>query len=59
MYLDNTILQSRTTLTLVDFIKKIWPLVKPSNIQEAEDLLKEYKTIVNSAKEAEKKRSFQ
>ena len=58
MHLDETILQSRTTLQLIDFIKEIWPLVEPNTEHDAISLLNKYEYIVNSARKAEKKRSF-
>ena len=32
MYLDETILQSRTTLTLVDFIDELYELLEEENV---------------------------
>jgi hypothetical protein len=55
MYLDETILQSKTTLSLVEFIEKVW-----KHVEEPIDpkLIRDYHTIINTAKKAKKKRSF-
>lgn len=57
MYLDETILQSRTTLTLVDFIDKlvdkIGPKINKSNYKE---IKKDYQEIKRQTKLAQKKR---
>tara|TARA_R110002051_G_scaffold304905_1_gene374512 strand:- start:16 stop:204 length:189 start_codon:yes stop_codon:yes gene_type:complete len=52
MYLDETILQSRTTITLVDFIKKLW-FARNAPVK----LQKEYKEIIRLSNKAEKKRT--
>ena len=55
MYLDETILQSKTTLSLVEFIEKVW-----KHVEEPIDpkLIRDYHTIMNTAEKAKKKRSF-
>ena len=55
MYLDETILQSRTTITLVDFIKKLWSMNKSTVIKA--ELEKDYKEIVKRTDKAAKKRN--
>jgi len=59
MYLDETILQSRTALSLVDFIdvliEKIGPRIDKGNYQE---IKKDYIQIKEQSDKARKKRSF-
>tara|TARA_R110000787_G_scaffold56894_1_gene130485 strand:+ start:413 stop:580 length:168 start_codon:yes stop_codon:yes gene_type:complete len=55
MYLDETILQSKTSLSLVEFIEEVWPHVKSSIDPK---LIKGYRTIIHAAERAKKKRSF-
>ena len=60
MELDDTILQSRTTIELVGFIKRLW---KATNVPvmittlESAKLEKDYKEIVKRSNKAEKKRT--
>ena len=58
--LDDTILQSKTTIELVGFIKRLW---KATNVPvmittlESAKLEKDYKEIVKRSNKAEKKRT--
>ena len=60
MELDDTILQSKTTIELVGFIKRLW---KATNVPvmittlESAKLEKDYKEIVKRSNKAEKKRT--
>ena len=36
MYLDETILQSRTTLSLIDYIKRLYKHITPNDLLTAE-----------------------
>ena len=58
MYLDETILQSKTTLELVDYIKRLYKLVTPHDLAQAKDIQKDYYEITARAEKAAKKRSF-
>ena len=58
--LDDTILQSKTTIELVGFIKRLWKatsvydfIITPENAK----LEKDYKEIVKRSNKAEKKRT--
>jgi hypothetical protein len=59
MYLDETVLQSRTALSLVEFIdvliEKIGPRINKGNYQEVK---KDYLQIKEQSIKARKKRSF-
>ena len=60
MELDDTILQSKTTIELVGFIKRLWKATNvPVMITTAESakLEKDYKEIVKRSNKAEKKRT--
>ena len=67
-YLDETILQSRTTLTLVEFIKKLWKhadkqIITKSTIDHDArhkhlKLEEEYYVIIEKADKAKNKRSI-
>ena len=60
MELDDTILQSKTTIELVGFIKRLW---KATNVPvmittlESAKLEKDYKEIVKRSNKAERKRT--
>ena len=60
MELDDTILQSKTTIELVGFIKRLW---KATNVPvmittlESARLEKDYKEIVKRSNKAERKRT--
>ena len=57
MYLDETILQSRTTLTLVDFIDKLVDKIGPKiNKGNYSEIKRDYEEIKRQTKEAKKKR---
>ena len=69
MHLDETVLQSRTTLTLVEFIEELWKYMHTDwyddeDIDELEQefemnrLLKKYEEITAKADKAKSKRSF-
>lgn len=58
MYLDETILQSRTTLTLVEYIKRLYKHITPNDLATAHDLKKDYIEITERAERATQKRSF-
>jgi|TARA_R100001530_G_C4235201_1_gene133780 GTP-dependent phosphoenolpyruvate carboxykinase len=58
MYLDESILQSRTTISLVDFIKKLYKHVTPQDLIMAEGLKKDYDEIIRQTNKAVKKRSY-
>jgi len=65
MYLDETILQSRTTLTLVEYIDEMWILINHGIIEfeviDAEDFMRierKYHDIKGKANRANRKRSF-
>ena len=58
MYLDETILQSRTTISLVDFIKKLYKHVTPNDLAMADKLKEEYDEIVARTDKAAKKRNY-
>jgi len=58
MYLDETILQSKTTLTLVEYIKRLYKHITPNDIKTAHDLEKDYIEIMEHAEKATQKRSF-
>ncbi len=57
MYLDETILQSRTTLSLIDYIKRLYKHITPNDLLTAKDLEKDYYDIMHRAAKATKKRS--
>ncbi len=62
MELDDTILQSKTTIELVGFIKKLWKTqsADTSNAVRLNNLItleKDYKEIVKRSNKAEKKRT--
>jgi len=52
MYLDTTILQSRTTTTLVEFIDEIVSYISPEELPE--DLLLKYQEIKKQQRKAKK-----
>ena len=65
MYLDESILQSRTTLTLVEFVDELWELIDEGTLEleymNPEDFMrikKKYHQIKEQANKANKKRSF-
>ena len=73
MYLDESILQSRTTQTLVEFIDEMWefleiiaPIIEggkrrgvPSyHVDQYEDIQRKYLEVKERATKASKKRSF-
>ena len=69
MHLDETVLQSRTTLTLVEFIEELWKYMHTDwyddeDIDELEQefemnkLTKKYEEITAKADKAKSKRSF-
>jgi len=58
MYLDETILQSKTSLELVGYIKKIYKLITPQDLAQAKDIEKDYYEITARAEKAAEKRSF-
>ena len=62
MYLDETILQSRTTLSLVEFIDELREFILCESIDENMDKFREldekYLEIKEKAIKANKKRSF-
>ena len=63
MYLDETILQSTTTLTLVEFIDELWEVIEEDSYpwhhnKEYDKLEKKYHIIKDRANKASKKRSF-
>ena len=61
MYLDETILQSRTTLSLVEFIDELWENIEPrayANEGEFLKLERKYLEVKEKANKASKKRSF-
>ena len=65
MYLDETILQSRTTQTLVEFIDEMWELIDEGTLEleymNPEDFMrieKKYLEVKKKATKANKKRSF-
>jgi len=63
MYLDETILQSTTTLTLVKFIDELWECIEEDSNpwhhnKEYDKLEKKYNIIKDRATKASKKRSF-
>ena len=62
MYLNETILQSRTTLTLVEFIDKLMSIIKLADVTEDKDvvfsIMKDYEEIKRQTNKAVKKRSF-
>ena len=62
MYLDETILQSTTTLTLVKFIDELWERIEEPDAylhgKDYEKLEKKYNIIKDRATKASKKRSF-
>ena len=60
MELDDTILQSKTTIELVGFIKRLWSATNvPVMITtlESAKLEKDYKEIVKRSNKAERKRT--
>ena len=57
MHLDESILQSTTTLNLVEFIDKLWERVEPREYGYVA-LEKVYFEIMEKAFKAKKKRSF-
>jgi len=58
MYLDETILQSRTTISLVDFIKRLYKEITPNDLSKATSLKNDYEQIIVLYEKAVKKRSF-
>ena len=63
MYLDETILQSRTTLTLVDFIDELYELLEEENVIVHSPLKwsrveKKYHEIKGQSEKARHKRTF-
>ena len=63
MYLDETILQSRTTLTLVEYIDELWKFLDVCDMEmsmsiEYQRLSKKYHDIKGKADKASRKRSF-
>ena len=58
MYLDESILQSRTTISLVDFIKRLYKEITPNDLIMANNLKKDYEQVIGSYDKAIKKRSF-
>jgi hypothetical protein len=60
MYLDETILQSRTTQTLVEFIDELFEWLADDRMEQKkyEELHYKYHQIKEKATKASKKRSF-
>ena len=58
MYLDETILQSRTTLTLVEFIDELWEVIEEEDIGINMGIIRKYHDIKGKADKASRKRSF-
>ena len=61
MYLDENILQSRTTLKLVDFIEELWEFIEDNDEDEVGrhyELKRQYSIIKDKATKARAKRSF-
>ena len=62
MYLDETILQSRTTLSLVRYIDELWEFVEfevnDRDIEKFRYLSKKYDEIKTRSIKAKNKRSF-
>lgn len=58
MYLDESILQSRTTISLVDFIKRLYKEITPNDLATAISIKKDYEQVIISYNKAIKKRSF-
>jgi len=62
MYLDETILQSRTTLSLVEFIDEFMKFVEDNHFnqhkEEWKEIERKYFEIKKKANKASKKRSF-
>ena len=62
MYLDENILQSRTTLKLVDFIEELWEFIEEEdeviNPGKHYELKRQYFIIKDKATRARAKRSF-
>ena len=61
LYLDPSILQSRTTLTLVVFIDELWEFVnecRVKDINKFNDLANRYESIKIKADKAKRKRSI-
>ena len=64
MYLDETILQSRTTLSLVEYIEELWKFLDNCDIEmnggelKYNRLSQKYHIIKDRANKASKKRSF-
>tara|TARA_R110000824_G_scaffold9859_4_gene43644 strand:+ start:244 stop:432 length:189 start_codon:yes stop_codon:yes gene_type:complete len=61
MYLDENILQSRTTLKLVDFIEELWEFIEDNDEDEVGrhyELKRQYSIIKGKATRARAKRSF-
>ena len=58
MYLDETILQSRTTISLVDFIKKLYKQITPNDLAMADRLKEDYEEIVRRTDKAANKRNY-
>ena len=57
MYLDESILQSRTTLSLVSYIDKLmWTILENGHLTES--MKRDYESIKTQANKASKKRSF-
>ena len=61
LYLDPSILQSRTTLTLVSFIDELWVFLnqcRVKDINKLNDLTNKYESIKAKADKAKNKRSI-
>lgn len=62
MYLDENILQSRTTLKLVDFIEELWEFIEEEdeviNPGKHYELKRQYFIIKDKSTKARAKRSF-
>ena len=63
MYLDETVLQSRTTLTLVEFIDELYELLEDENVTAHSPIKwnrveRKYHQIKGLSEKAKNKRSF-
>ena len=66
MYLDETIMQSRTTITLVEYIDEIWDMLNDLSVDKGVishnnyfDIKKKYNDIKEQHEKALKRRSRQ